>query len=93
MAVAPGHAESRGWRLNEAASAGRENLDRDHVALYDKKSDAKAAQEVELLVGLGLDEPSTVVDLGAGTGQFTVAVAARCAVSWPSTPPGWTSAG
>lgn len=61
------------------ASAGRENLDPDHVALYDEKSDAKAAEEVELLVGFGLDERSTVVDLGAGTGQFTLAVAARCA--------------
>ncbi len=79
MAVAPGNAESPGWRLNEVASAGRENLDPDHVALYDEKSDAKAAEEVELLVALGLDEASTVVDLGAGTGQFTLAVAARCA--------------
>lgn len=79
MAVAPGHAASGGWRLNEAASAGRENLDPDHVALYDEKSDAKAAEEVGLLVELGLDERSRVVDLGAGTGQFTLAVATRCA--------------
>lgn len=41
MAVAQGHAASRGWRLNEVASAGRENLDPDYVALYDEKSDAK----------------------------------------------------
>ena len=79
MAVAPGHGASPGWRLDEAGSAGRENLDPDHVALYDEKSDAEAAEEVELLVELGLDEGSTVVDLGAGTGQFTLAVAARCA--------------
>ena len=66
------------WRLDELASAGRENLDASHVALYDEKEDAGAAAEVELLLRLGLDERSTVVDLGAGTGQFTLAVAQRC---------------
>lgn len=79
MAGAP-RASSPGWRLDEVANAGRENLDPDHVALYDEKADAGAgaAEEVELLVELGLDEASLVVDLGAGTGQFTLAVAARC---------------
>lgn len=80
MAVAP-RASSPGWRLNEVAKAGRENLDPDHVALYDEKADAGAAEEVALLVELGLDEASRVVDLGAGTGQFTLAVAARCALA------------
>ena len=60
------------------ASAGRENLDAAHVALYDQKEDGGAAAEVDLLLGLGLDERSTVVDLGAGTGQFSLAVAKRC---------------
>lgn len=66
------------WRLDEVASAGRENLDAGHVALYDEKEDAGAAAEVELLLQVGLDERSTVVDLGAGTGQFALAVAQRC---------------
>ena len=70
---------SPGWLLDEAAHAGRENLDVDHVALYDDKEDANAAGEVELLLDLGLGERSEVVDLGAGTGQFTVAVAPVCA--------------
>lgn len=69
----------RAWMLDEVAHAGRENLDVDHVALYDDKEDADAGAEVAVLVGLGLDERSIVIDLGAGTGQFTVAVAPACA--------------
>ena len=61
------------------SSAGRENLDVDHVARYDEKEDADAAAAVALLVELGLDGRSQVVDLGAGTGQFTLAVAPSCA--------------
>ena len=67
-----------GWLLDELRSAGRENLDEVHVSQYDDKEDAGAGAEVELLLGLGLDESSRVVDLGAGTGQFVVAVAPRC---------------
>jgi len=68
-----------GWLLDEVACAGRENLDVGHVALYDQKEDADAAREVVKLESLGLDQRSTVVDLGAGTGQFTVVAAQRCA--------------
>jgi len=69
----------RGWILDELASAGRENLDVDHVDRYDQKEDARADTEIALLARLGLGNQSTVVDLGAGTGQFAVAVAPRCA--------------
>ncbi len=67
-----------GWLLEEMAFAGRENLDAGHVARYDQKEDADAEEEVALLESLGLNNRSTVVDLGAGTGQFAIGVAGSC---------------
>jgi len=66
------------WFIDEVAYAGRENLDPGHVARYDGKEDAGAADEVALLEDLGLTRESLVVELGAGTGQFTLAVAPKC---------------
>ena len=63
------------WVLDELATAGRENLDPVHASQYDRKEDARAAEEVQLLVELGLDQTKDVVDLGTGTGQFAVAAA------------------
>jgi ubiquinone/menaquinone biosynthesis C-methylase UbiE len=75
----PGPARRRpGWLLDEVGSAGRENLDAAHVARYDGKEDAGGEREVALLERLGMDRDSIVVDLGPGTGQFTVAAAPRC---------------
>lgn len=67
------------WFIDELGYAGRENLDAGHVARYDGKMDAAAADEVALLQSFGLTRDSLVVELGAGTGQFTVAVAPLCA--------------
>jgi ubiquinone/menaquinone biosynthesis C-methylase UbiE len=67
------------WLLDELASAGRENLDATHAAVYDRKEDASADTEVALLVRLGLSDSSEVVDIGAGTGQFALAAAPVCA--------------
>ncbi|MDQ6837649.1 MAG: methyltransferase domain-containing protein [Actinomycetota bacterium] len=64
--------------LDEVASAGRENLEVEHVARYDGKEDAGAAAEVEFLAVHGLTADSVVVDIGPGTGQFVLAAAARC---------------
>lgn len=68
-----------GWLLDEVSNAGRENLDPDHARRYDAKEDAGAASEVRLLQQWGLGADSVVVDLGAGTGQFALAVAPVCA--------------
>lgn len=65
------------WFLDESASLGRENTDAAHVAEYDRKEDAGSAAEVELLWDLLPDPDRTVIDLGAGTGQFSLAAAAR----------------
>ncbi len=65
--------------LDEAVTAGRENLDAGHVARYDAKEDADASAELLLCQALGLGPDATVVDLGAGTGQFALAAAAACA--------------
>lgn len=67
-----------GWLIDELGCIGRENLDADHVARYDAKEDASATSEVALLERLGLTGRSLVVELGPGTGQFTVEVARSC---------------
>jgi SAM-dependent methyltransferase len=69
---------SPGWLLEKVAHAGRENLDVAHVERYDRKMDARALDEIELLRSAGLGASSVVVDLGSGTGQFALAVAPIC---------------
>src|SRR5689334_15810209 len=66
------------WRLDELAHAGPEHLDDAYVASYDRKAGTDPTDDVELLRGLGLDERSTLVDLGAGTGTFALAAAPFC---------------
>jgi SAM-dependent methyltransferase len=66
------------WIIDELAHAGAEHLDPEFVAGYDRKqgtpdpAGALAAFEAH---GLGPD--STVIDFGAGTGQFALAAARR----------------
>jgi ubiquinone/menaquinone biosynthesis C-methylase UbiE len=73
--IADGARHVPGWQLDELGSIGRENLDRAHVSRYDDKEDADAAAEVRLLQSAGVGAAATVVDLGAGTGQFALAAA------------------
>lgn len=75
----PPRALAPAWYRDEVVGAGRENLDADHVERYDAKEDAGATGDVAQLRTLGLDDQSIVVDLGAGTGQFVLAVAPVCA--------------
>jgi ubiquinone/menaquinone biosynthesis C-methylase UbiE len=62
----------------ELALAGQEHLDAAYVAGYDQKASFDPRDDVELLRSRGLNADSTVVDLGAGTGSFAVAVASYC---------------
>ncbi|MGH3487089.1 MAG: methyltransferase domain-containing protein [Actinopolymorphaceae bacterium] len=66
------------WLLDEVATAGRENLDAEHVARYDLKEDSAAADEVALCRPLGLTQESTIIEIGPGTGQFSLAAAPEC---------------
>lgn len=67
------------WWLDERTYAGREHFDEQHVQRYDAKMDAGADEEVRLLQDAGaLGADSTVVDLGAGSGQFALAAAKVC---------------
>jgi SAM-dependent methyltransferase len=67
------------WQLDELAYAGPEHLDADYVSGYDAKSPTDWSEDIAALLALGIDESSTVVDLGAGTGAFAEAIAPHVA--------------
>jgi predicted TPR repeat methyltransferase len=62
------------WWIEEVAYAGAEHLDADYVAAYDQKSPTDWSEDIDRLRALGVGPTSTVVDLGAGTGTFALAV-------------------
>lgn len=66
------------WKIDEIGRAGPEHLDPGYVAGYDRKAQFDPEPDIELLVSLGLDSQSRVVDFGAGTGTFAIAAAGRC---------------
>jgi ubiquinone/menaquinone biosynthesis C-methylase UbiE len=66
------------WWIDELAHAGQEHLDARYVAGYERKAGYDPAVDIEILRRHGLGADSTVVDLGAGTGRFSVEVAAHC---------------
>lgn len=63
------------WFPDEIAIAGAEHLDPGYVPGYDAKSATDPTPDLARLVEHGLDGRSTLVDLGAGTGTFTLAAA------------------
>lgn len=64
--------------LDELGHAGPEHLDPAFVAGFDRKQGyPDPAADLAVFTGHGLAEASRVVDLGAGTGQFALAAAAR----------------
>jgi ubiquinone/menaquinone biosynthesis C-methylase UbiE len=66
------------WYLDESAHAGPEHLDPAYVAAYDQKAGTDWVAEVARLRELGLDDTSTLVDLGAGTGGLALTAAPFC---------------
>ncbi len=66
------------WIPDEAAHAGPEHLDPEYVETYDLKTGPEPADDVDLLRSLGLDQTSTLIDLGAGTGSLALAAAPYC---------------
>jgi ubiquinone/menaquinone biosynthesis C-methylase UbiE len=70
--------QSPGWQPDELAHAGTEHLDPAYVATYTRKAGYDPGPDVARLRELGLDQTSTLVDLGAGTGVFALAAAPHC---------------
>jgi SAM-dependent methyltransferase len=62
------------WWLDEGAHAGSEHLDPEYVVAFDRKSPTDWSATVASLSELGVGSQSTVIDLGAGTGTFALAV-------------------
>jgi ubiquinone/menaquinone biosynthesis C-methylase UbiE len=63
---------------DEASFAGREHLDPEYVAAYDRKAAFDPAQDVSLLRRYGLKSDSTLIDIGGGSGTFALAAAPHC---------------
>ncbi len=66
------------WFFDEFAHAGAEHLDPEYVAAYDRKARSDPSEDLAVLSGVGLSERSVLVDLGAGTGTFSIAAAPWC---------------
>lgn len=66
------------WWIDEVAHAGQEHLDPAYVAGYERKAGYDPVADIEILRGHGLDRDSTIIDLAAGTGRFTIDVAQHC---------------
>lgn len=66
------------WFPDELAHAGSEHLDPAYIPGYDRKSQTDPGEDLQPLLALGLNDRQTLLDLGAGTGTFSLAVAPYC---------------
>ncbi|HYH13000.1 MAG TPA: class I SAM-dependent methyltransferase [Thermomicrobiales bacterium] len=66
------------WFLDELEHAGSEHLNAEYVAGYDRKAGTDPAEDLALLLDLGLGEQHTLVDLGTGTGALPLIAASHC---------------
>lgn len=66
------------WFPDELAHAGPEHLDPEYVTGYDAKSATEPDEDLLPMRQLGLNDTSTLVDLGAGTGVMALAAAPFC---------------
>jgi SAM-dependent methyltransferase len=65
------------WMIDELSHAGPEHLDPAFVAGFDRKQGRPdPGPDLDVFRALGLGEDSTVVEFGAGTGQFALPAAA-----------------
>lgn len=68
------------WTIDELAHAGPEHLDPGFIAGYDRKQgNPDPAEALAAFESHGVGAAATVVDLGAGTGQFALTAAERFA--------------
>ena|ERR1700693_4967613 len=64
--------------IDEIALAGSEHLEPTHVEGYDRKARFDPTDDLAELVDMGLNQETTLIDLGAGTGTFAFAAALVC---------------
>jgi SAM-dependent methyltransferase len=64
------------WVLDELGHAGPEHLDPEFIVGYDRKQGYPDPEpDIAAFAAYGLDESSTLLDFGAGTGQFAIPAA------------------
>lgn len=66
------------WFFDELAHAGKEHRDPAYAAAYDRKAQTDPTIDLARLEALGLNDETSLVDFGAGTGTFALAAARVC---------------
>lgn len=69
----------KNWWLDELKYAGDEHFDESYVKGYERKAQFDPTEDIQQLLQLGLSRESQIIDFGAGTGSFALAIAPYCA--------------